>query len=149
MFQLRVLAPRSPVAVTDVHGRRFNGNSGGGSSAVDGMQPGSLHKDTCPRLKDNAFVQHAIKDTNQVVGIGNKGAHFWNRHLGRMPARDTAVHVFFAAGAKLLNTFFMSRLRVTAERMPWKCSLQCSLSVDEQRRSLFPVALFLPPSSTC
>jgi len=96
MFQFTVLAPGSAAAVADVHGRRFNRNFGAGwNSGVDGSQPGFLQEKPYPRFQDNAFIEHTIQDTNQVIRIGNKGAHLGNPYSSRMLTRGPMTHFFF------------------------------------------------------
>ena len=108
MLRVGVLAPRSAVAIADVHGGRFNGNPGTGwNSGVDGNQAGFLQREACPRFHDNAFIEHAIQHTDQVIGIGDKGAH-WNLHPSRMPGRGPVIHLFVV---------FLGWLRRAGERL--------------------------------
>lgn len=155
MFQVGVFAPRSAVAIANVHSRRFNRNSGAGwNSGVDRSQPGFVQRETCPGFQNNAFVEHTIQDTNQVIRIGNKGAHCTN--IG-CPL-EVQGRYFFADCAKPLDTFFISfncHRATVAERLLDSCPgtaqhnapVMVSLSADEPGRSLFPAALPLPPSS--
>ena len=136
MFQIGVLAPRTAVAITHVHGRRLDGNSGAGwNSGVDGSQSGFLQRETCPRFQDNAFIKHAIKYADQVIRIGDKGAH--STKVGCLP--EVPWLMILCRLSKTLDTFFMS-LRLEAERLLNRCSgtaQRSALSPWMNRAALF------------